>query len=153
MSKQEGDFFQILWPSHNVLTLKWFLRRSQKIDKISKFIWNLIIKSQINLENLLHCLAFLENMKLYQKGDRSINRSNGDFFTLLQKWTITSSKRISTSKCDICILKLILTLFVLQNSWHFWRKSRIYFIWNFLDFFGILFEFFGNITQYGHRQS
>ena len=33
---------------------------------------------------------------------------------------ITSTKRISTSKCDIGILRLILTLFVLQTSWHFW---------------------------------
>ena len=34
----------------------------------------------------------------------------------------TSSKRISTSKCDICILKLILTLFVQQNYWQFWMR-------------------------------
>ena len=34
----------------------------------------------------------------------------------------TSSKRISTSKCDICILKLILTVFVQQNYWHFWMR-------------------------------
>ena len=33
---------------------------------------------------------------------------------------LTSTKRISTSKCDIGILRLILTLFVLQTSWHFW---------------------------------
>ena len=34
----------------------------------------------------------------------------------------TSTKGISSSKCDICTLKLILTLFVQQNYWHFWMR-------------------------------
>ena len=70
--------------------------------------------------------------------------------TLIYKLQWTSSKRISTSKYDICILRLILTctanfwtivgsiLFVLQNSWHFQTMEeygRIYFICIFLEFF------------------
>ena len=86
-------------------------------------------------------------------------------FEINKKSSSTNSKRILTSKCDICILELILTFFVLQNSWHFWTivgsilfvlqnschfqtieaYGRIYFICIFLEFFwnsfGILLEF------------
>ena len=42
--------------------------------------------------------------------------------TIRWLWVKTSTKGISSSKCDICTLKLILTLFVQQNYWHFWMR-------------------------------
>ena len=76
-------------------------------------------------------------------------------------WKKQARKENLTSKCHICILELILTFLVLQNSWHFWTiVGSISFLlqnschsfrkWRHMVgsiLFGIFLEFFGNFQS------